>query len=76
MDDLRRQQLNIRVIRVSLSGAQRNLPPEKVRHVVDRASAMLAEARRKATNPDVIREIDALQIELDQQTVEWDETPG
>lgn len=76
MNDLRRQQLNIRVIRVTLSGARRSLPPEKVRHVVDRASAMLVQARRKATDPGVIREIDNLQTELDHQTVQRDETPG
>ncbi len=65
-DDTRKQRLNIRALRISLESALRSLPDEDARAPArEPATLRLAAARRRATDPTVLAEIEALRAEWD-----------
>jgi hypothetical protein len=59
--------LNLRALRVSLASALVGLPPDKYPALRDRANALLEAARQRSTDPEVLRQIEALQAEWDSQ---------
>ena len=65
MDDARRQQLNVRTIRLTLDSGLKGASPELGRRLRASAARLLDEAHHEATAPDVRREIEDLQAELD-----------
>lgn len=67
MDAARREQLNIVAIRVSLSSAMRGLAPAQAERTLSRANLLLDQARREATSPAVLRDIEDLQLDLDRR---------
>ena len=67
MDDERRQQLSLRAITVTARSAMAGLSREQAERTLERASALLDQARREATSPALLRDIEAVQRELDQQ---------
>lgn len=67
MDAARREQLNIVAIRVSLSSAMRGLPAAQAERTLSRANLLLDQARREATSPAVLRDIEDLQLDLDRR---------
>ena len=65
MDDARRQQLNVRTIRLTLDSALKGASDEVRRRARASAARLLDDARHEATSPEVLREIDDLQTKLD-----------
>ena len=67
MDAARREQLNLLAIRVSLGSAMRGLAPDQAERTLRRANLLLDQARREATSPAVLREIEDMQLDLDRR---------
>ena len=67
--DIRRERLNLRALRVSLASALNGVEEDRYPRIRGRANDLLDEARRRATDQALRDEIDALQAE-------WDRTAG
>ena len=67
-DTKRRELLNLRALRVSYASARKGLAPDRYPALHERANALLQTVRQRTTDPDVLREVDALQAEWDRPT--------
>ena len=75
MNDERRERLNLKTIRVSLESARLGLAKQD-RRTTQRGNDLLDQARRAATSPDILAEVEALQDEWNRASPARSEDEG